>query len=100
MAGSYNHVVVTQSWVDDPDSPLTADDLGKLLDSETVQSMLDCCSGDVSECIEEMYGMIHYLAHVLSLQTPHFDRAWWVEQARLGYKAGLAFAGVTPWDEA
>lgn len=46
MAGSYNHVVTTK---------------GKLLDPYSMSQMLEN-GGDVYEAVEEMYGMIWWLA--------------------------------------
>jgi hypothetical protein len=79
MAGSYNHCV--------------ADD-GQLLVNEELQGMLGCHSGDVYEAIEEMYGMIWWLAEQKTLGS-HLNVAqpWtpaeWVERARQRYTYGL-----------
>jgi hypothetical protein len=73
MAGSYNHCV--------------ADD-GQLLVNEELQGMLECCSGDVYEAIEEMYGMIWWLADQKTLAQP-WTAAEWVERARQRYAYGL-----------
>lgn len=79
MAGSYNHCV--------------ADD-GQLLVNEQLQGMLECCSGDVYEAIQEMYGMIWWLAEQktlggrASLSDP-WTAAEWVERARQSYGRGL-----------
>ena len=83
MAGSYNHCV--------------AED-GQLLISRQLQSMLECCSGDVYEAIEEMYGMIWWLAEQNTLgkygrpgsdEFPFWTPADWVERARQSYERGL-----------
>ncbi|OHV03719.1 hypothetical protein [Mycobacterium talmoniae] len=78
MAGSYNHVV--------------ADD-GQLLVNEQLQSMLECCSGDVYEAIAEMYGMIWWLADQNTLDRTQSPEGWtaaeWVERARQSYHRGL-----------
>lgn len=47
MAGSYGRVVK---------------DDGSLQPAKKICSMLECVSGDVAEAVEEMYGMIWYLA--------------------------------------
>ena len=47
MAGSYAHIV---------------NDNGTLRNGEGINSMLECMSGDVVEAVEEMYGMIWWLA--------------------------------------
>jgi hypothetical protein len=73
MAGSYNHCV---------------DDEGRLRDAAGVQSMLDCVSGDVYEAIEEMYGMIWYLAGQQDNNPPPTG-AERVEEARRRYREGL-----------
>lgn len=74
MAGSYQHCV-------DPE--------GKLLVNEQLQGMLECCSGDVYEAIEEMYGMIWYLADELRVAVKGHSAAPLVERARLRYEVGL-----------
>lgn len=90
MAGSYNHVV---------------DDQGRLLDGEGINSMLECMSGDVVECVEEMYGMIWWLAaakasEINSRSFPGDTKvtaAEIVEDARQNYLEGLALSpGVVP----
>lgn len=91
MAGSYKHVI-TKS--------------GKLNTPKRVCGMLECSSGDVYEAVEEMYGMIWWLAQKLDVavdllavegysvgdpqtgQLPN-DKAELVEMARQQYKAGL-----------
>lgn len=69
MAGSYNHCVDTAT--------------GKLYDAEGVCNMLECRSGDVYEAVEEMFGMIWFLAGG--------DPAK-VETARQSYQEGLALS--------
>lgn len=83
MAGSYNHVVNQKN--------------GSLYNSPRVQEMLECHSGDVFECIEEMYGMIWALAYdavTADSDYPPVDlevmMAAAVEQARLNYRHGLS----------
>ena len=85
MAGSYNHVVKKES--------------GQLRTRSGVLGMLETYSGDVYEAVEEMYGMIWYLAS----QQIENDRDYWipdpemrkeeieklVEEARQNYKEGL-----------
>lgn len=85
MAGSYNHVI----------SPS-----GDLASNQSVVSMLEN-GGDVYEAVEEMYGMIWYLAHLVGV-APHmpieefysleFSREavkTMVETARQNYQEGL-----------
>lgn len=67
MAGSYKHVVTKT---------------GKLRSNESLIQMIENL-GDAYEAIEEMYGMIWYLAD---------GDAEAVERARLGYKSGLAYS--------
>jgi hypothetical protein len=79
MAGSYNHCVAND---------------GQLLVNEELQGMLECCSGDVYEAIEEMYGMIWWLAEQNTLgdraSSPDaWTKAEWVERARQSYDRGL-----------
>lgn len=82
MAGSYKHVV---------------DDQGRLLDNEQVAGMLET-GGDVYEAVEEMYGMIWWLAtHLSECQWPQepprdghqAQAARNVERARERYEKGL-----------
>ena len=86
MAGSYNHVV---------------DDEGRLLDGEGINGMLECMSGDVVEAVEEMYGMIWYLASRLegyfseSRYANEDGPAYWVEEARQNYREGLRLSPGT-----
>lgn len=75
MAGSYNHCVDTAT--------------GKLLVNEQLQGMLECCSGDVYEAVEEMYGMIWWLAMQLQAVYPGTTSREFVEAARRQYKTGL-----------
>jgi hypothetical protein len=84
MAGSYNHVVDQET--------------GKLLGGEAINGALDCLSGDVTECVTEMYGMIWYLARIVAAQTYSADvpkeivaRAI-VDEARVNYQQGLDFS--------
>ena len=93
MAGSYNHVVDAET--------------GMLYDWEGINGMLECHSGDVFECVEEMYGMIWGLADRLAQEIrgriPHsitdeeFERIRReaVEEAREGYKQGLSVSPGT-----
>lgn len=82
MAGSYSHCV--------------GDD-GKLLPPEELCSMLECTSGDVYEAIEEMYGMIWYLAenYARSLEEAQGEpegthsTEGMVEDARKQYRDGI-----------
>lgn len=84
MAGSYNHIVK---------------DDGSLRGNERALGMLDCYHGDVYECIEEMYGMIWWLAAKLAddqinqgtdYTPPHAVLMKEnVERARKNYRLGL-----------
>jgi len=72
MAGSYNHAV--------------ADD-GQLLENEDFNQMVENL-GDAYETVEEMYGMIWWLADWLAAGEGT-STARWVEEARKNYKRGL-----------
>lgn len=83
MAGSYNHVV---------------EDDGSLASNETVAGMLEN-GGDVFEAVEQMYGMIWYLAERLNANLPagapafrDLDRLDLVEEARKNYQQGLRWS--------
>jgi len=89
MSGSYNHVVK---------------DDGNLASNERVVSMLEN-GGDVYEAVEEMFGMIWWLAAklvnqqqfaLIALEKDPTDRAKLmklaVEKAREEYKEGLVFS--------
>lgn len=67
MAGSYNHCV---------------NDQGQLLSHGYLAGMLDS-DGDVYEAIEELYGMVWYLAGGSDLR---------VEEARSQYQTGLSMS--------
>ena len=71
MAGSYNHVV---------------DENGNLESNETVVDMLEN-GGDVFEAVEEMYGMIWWLASKLGANAAGTKII--VEVARNNYQEGL-----------
>lgn len=77
MAGSYNHVVEKPS--------------GKLLQDIDICGMLECRSGDVAEAVEEMYGMIWFLAGQVSRLTGDEpgDLVW---HARDHYRDGLTLS--------
>lgn len=79
MAGSYNHVV---------------NDKGNLLDNDEMMisaAMIENL-GDAYEAIEEMYGMIWYLAGKHSdYATPAYIKVL-VENARQNYEQGLRIA--------
>jgi hypothetical protein len=83
MAGSYNHCV---------------DNDGRLLGWEELAGMLEN-GGDVFEAVEEMYGMIWYLASTLSNEyiTSQPPTAF-IETARQRYETGLDFARRTLGD--
>lgn len=75
MAGSYNHCV---------------DEHGRLLSNSDMMitgAMIENL-GDAYEAIEEMYGMIWFLA-VMIQDAPAMSPADLVEHARQNYKAGL-----------
>jgi hypothetical protein len=81
MAGSYNHVVKED---------------GNLESNEAVVDMLET-GGDVFEAVEEMYGMIWWLARSLRAcqMMNRVDAAQEkdiVELAQLNYKRGLEIA--------
>lgn len=73
VAGSYNHCV---------------NDDGKLLSPEDLAGMLEN-GGDVYEAVEEMYGMIWYLADALSNEEAVHTKEYWVQVARMKYNEGL-----------
>lgn len=73
MAGSYNH---------------TVNDDGQLITPKKMGGMLET-SGDVYEAIEEMYGMIWYLAEALSNEEAVHTKEYWVQVARMKYNDGL-----------
>lgn len=81
MAGSYDHIV-------DPD--------GGLDEPHIIGTMLDTWSGDVTECVTQMYGMIWYLAEQLALETAQFSQNQaerlqrFIEEAKQNYKEGLS----------
>lgn len=77
MAGSYNHVVDKST--------------GNLKSNEDIVDTLET-GGDVFEAVEEMYGMIWYLANLVSpyAELPYIKRL--VENARDNYKQGLQIA--------
>lgn len=75
MAGSYNHAVTNNR--------------GKLLNPTNFVEMIDSL-GDAYETVEEMYGMIHYLAaRVELLTTIDQSHEQIVEEARVNYRRGL-----------
>lgn len=80
MAGSYGHV--------------TAGGDGKLLNNEQALQMLDCYHGDVYEALEEMYGMIWWLATRLEGEF-NDSAAEFVDIARAKYLEGLKMSPGT-----
>lgn len=74
MAGSYSHVTT---------------DKGKLRNPRGVNGMLDS-GGDVFEAVEEMYGMIWWLATALAQAQPHTTPREWVEKANENYLIGIS----------
>jgi len=77
MAGSYNHIVT---------------DDGNLISNEEFPNMIENL-GDAYEAIEEMYGMIWWLANLpaAAREKPRVR----VEMARLHYDIGLKLAKQT-----
>lgn len=75
MAGSYNHVI---------------DDNGNLISPYEMDQMLEN-AGDVFEAVEEMYGMIWWLAEK-AVKTDMLSPESLVEQACQQYTIGLALA--------
>jgi hypothetical protein len=77
MAGSYNHVVK---------------DDGNLASIKRITNMLEN-GGDVYEAVEEMYGMIWWMAGVFAAPAaPPSEVKRAVEAARQSYKEGLRIA--------
>jgi hypothetical protein len=76
MAGSYNHVVAND---------------GNLGSNEWVVDMLEN-GGDVYEAVEEMFGMIWYLAGHVVPAAPVSEIKNMVEAARRNYKEGLSLS--------
>jgi hypothetical protein len=72
MAGGYGHIVQKD---------------GNLASNRRVVEMLEN-GGDVFECVEEMYGMIWYLA---GTHSPDREKAV-IEDARHNYQQGLKIA--------
>lgn len=83
MAGSYNHVVTNNR--------------GKLLNPQSFVGMVDSL-GDAYETVEEMYGMIHYLAARVELLTAvDQNHEQIVEEARANYRRGIKMSpGIQP----
>lgn len=75
MAGSYNHVITEE---------------GNLRGPEKVSQTLET-GGDVYEAVEEMYGMIWWLAH-MAPDAPPMTPAELVQMACQNYPAGLELA--------
>lgn len=87
MAGSYNHVVKKD---------------GSLMKADRALRQLDCYHNDAFETIEEMYGMIWYLARDLDNELPHAGPgsiAELVEKARQNYKIGLEISPTPRYKE-
>jgi hypothetical protein len=77
MAGSYSHVVTNKQ--------------GKLLNPQNFVGMVDSL-GDAYETVEEMYGMIHYLAARVELLSPdnmYQTPTQIVEESRVHYRRGI-----------
>lgn len=78
MAGSFNHVIDKED--------------GSLRQPNDLLEMLDCHHGDVYEAIEEMYGMIWYLAGQLDVAYSSLGPGTpdeLIDAARTNYKLGL-----------
>jgi hypothetical protein len=75
MAGSYNHVITRK---------------GNLRDNESFVQMIENLR-DAYEAVEEMYGMIWWLAHMAPDAGPMLP-ADLVEMARQNYAEGLELA--------
>lgn len=73
MAGSYDHIV---------------DEAGALLNPEEFRKMVENL-GDAYETIEELYGMIWYLADLAVETIDRSKVAVLVEEARRYYKEGV-----------
>jgi hypothetical protein len=76
MAGSYNHIINRN---------------GDLQSNSIVANMLEN-GGDVYEAVEEMYGMIWYLAAVLLPVGSSLTTKSAIEEARQNYQVGLRMA--------
>jgi hypothetical protein len=77
MAGSYNHVVTKR---------------GNLASNKRVVDMLEN-GGDVFEAVEEMYGMIWWIAATFAAPAaPPSEVKRVVEAARQNYQQGLVLA--------
>jgi len=76
MAGSYGHVV---------------DDEGRLRTNERVVWSLEN-GGDVCEAVEEMYGMIHWLANRIS-EVSGIPRSDLIAEAVERYEEGVLIGG-------
>jgi len=74
MAGSYKHIV---------------NDDGNLRSNQAIADTLEN-GGDVFECVEEMYGMIWYLAARAHLPLEKVEDT--VKEAQINYKSGLEYA--------
>lgn len=77
MAGSYNHAVAGGD--------------GQLLCNEDLVQMVENM-GDGYETIEQMYGMIWYLAAELNIARGGLSTAEYVELARRNHKYGLTLS--------
>jgi hypothetical protein len=82
MAGSYNHVVSKNGGLDT---------------NKHVVGMLEN-GGDVFEAVEEMYGMIWYLARKLE-RAEGLSATDIVEEARTKYKEGLSLSPTKRYKE-
>lgn len=99
MAGSWGHVTVTD---DDVPGSVPPGDVGKLLAPQyyngSSSSLLDN-GGDVAEAIEQMFGMIWYLAAEAAGPVPGDDRELrrqalaLIQRAEANYQAGLLLGG-------
>jgi hypothetical protein len=79
MAGSYNHVITDQ---------------GNLVSNETFVKMIENL-GDAYEAVEEMYGMIWWLAYRLETYDEKLSASGLVQEAQDEYERGLRLARDT-----
>ena len=83
MAGSFNHIV---------------DIDGGLFSDMGIVAMLDT-GVDVFETIEQMYGMIWYMAYALEAADAYENRKDAIDEARVFYKEGLNISPTKRYKE-
>ncbi len=96
MAGSWGHVTVTD------DDDVLPEQVGTLLSPEQINNMLEN-GGDVAEAVEQMFGMIWWLADELARAVTLEPQTFQAErrrqalqligQAEARYPDGLALGG-------